>query len=218
MNPKYLNNIFAEIKKNYNKENPKYYIVGISGIDCSGKSTVADQLSQMLNNGGFTTYTVHVDDFLYERKIRNANSNQADGYYYETFNFNKLFGEIIIPLRKREKFCKLVEVLDWENDTNYTKEYKFDTPCIVIVEGVLLFKKQFVNLFDYKIWIDIDFELGLSRALRRERDVNYYKDKEEIINRYLNRFYEGQKLYFEYDEPSKSCDYIISAMDMKVQQ
>ena len=100
-------------------------------------------------------------------------------------------------------------MLDWESDTFYTKEFKLGAPSIIIVEGVLLFKKQYLNVFDYKIWIDIDFELGLSRALKRERDINYYKDKEEIRNRYTNRFYEGQKLYFEYDEPSKHCNYIV---------
>lgn len=212
MNSNYLNDIYTEIMKQFNTQKPSHYIVGISGIDCSGKSTLTKQLSQLFHDRGVNTYTVHVDDFLFDRQTRNANPDQANGYYYETFDFDKLFDDIIIPLKGHKKLKKDVELLDWEKDIKYTKQFSFDSPCIVIVEGVLLFKKQFAHLFDYKIWIDITFELGLSRALNRERDVNYYKDKEDILKRYETRFYAGQKLHFKIDEPSKCCDYIITAM------
>lgn len=211
MYTEHINNILSEIEKNFDeiKQKGMNYLVGISGIDGAGKSTLSKQLCEKLNERGVYAYTIHGDDFLFERKIRNANPNQAIAYYFETFDYSKLFNEILIPLKEEKEFRKVVELLDWEKDIFYSKEFKFKAPCIIIVEGVLLFKKQFAHVFDHKIWIDIDFESGLNRALRRERDINYYKDKEEIESRYINRFYAGQKIHFEYDEPSKHSNYIV---------
>ncbi len=211
MHTEHIHNILGDLEKKFDemKQTGMNYIVGISGIDGAGKSTLSKQLCEKLHERGINAYTVHGDDFLFERKVRNANPDQAIAYYYETFDYNKLFNEIIVPLKEEKEFYKVVELLDWESDTFYTKEFKIKAPCIILVEGVLLFKKQIAHVFDYNIWIDIDFEVGLSRALRRERDIHYYKDKEEIENRYLNRFYAGQKLHFEYDEPNKSYNYIV---------
>lgn len=100
-------------------------------------------------------------------------------------------------------------MLDWQTDLTFIGEFEFEGPCIIIVEGVLLYKKEYKDLFDYKLWIDIDFDTGIERALKRKRDRKYYKDEDELLNRYLARFYKGQALHMQIDNPKNNCDYIM---------
>lgn len=205
-----INKILSDIESKFNiqKSEDKNFIVGISGIDCSGKSTLSEILYNKLKDKKINVYLIHGDDFLFNRKIRNANDNQEVAYYYETFNYEKLFNEIIIPAKKDKNFYKKIEMLDWQTDLTFIGEFKFEGPCIIIVEGVLLYKKEYKDLFNYKLWIDIDFDTGIERALKRKRDVNYYKDEDELLNRYLGRFYKGQALHIQIDNPKDDCDYI----------
>lgn len=108
-----------------------------------------------------------------------------------------------------QKIYRKIEMLDWQTDLTFTGEFKFEGPCIIIVEGVLLYKKEYKDLFDYKLWIDIDFDTGIERALKRKRDRKYYKDEDELLNRYLGRFYKGQALHMRIDNPKNNCDYIM---------
>lgn len=206
-----INNILLEIENKFKivKEQNKNFIVGISGIDGSGKSTLSEIIYDKLKDRGINVYIVHGDDFLFNKKIRNANPNQETAYYYETFNYAKLFNEIIIPAKKSNNLHREVEMLDWQTDLTFVDKFEFVGPCIIIVEGVFIFKKEYSSIFSYKIWIDIDFDTGIERALKRKRDIEYYKDKDELLNRYLGRFYKGQKLHMKLDNPKEHCDYIL---------
>jgi uridine kinase len=206
-----INNILSDIEKRYNvgKDTNRNFILGISGIDCSGKSTLSEVLYDKLKDKEINAYLIHGDDFLFNKKIRNANVDQEIAYYYETFNYKKLFNEIIIPAKKNRYFYQEVEMLDWKTDLTFIGDFEFKGPCIIIIEGVLLYKKEYKDIFDYKVWIDIDFDTGIERALKRKRDIEYYKDKDELLNRYLGRFYKGQALHMRVDNPKNDCDYII---------
>jgi uridine kinase len=58
--------------------------------------------------------------------------------------------------------------------------------------------------------VDIQFDIGLKRALNR--DINLFGD-EVIKNRYLNRYYPGQELYFKSCFPKRSADIIVDNND-----
>lgn len=204
-----FNQLVTKIIDGYQTNSGGNYLVGISGIDCSGKSTLAYRLEERLNMNNIPVQTVHGDDFLFDRVTRNKNPNQEIGYYAETFDYDKLFNELLIPMKSNRTLDKDLILLNWMND-KYTKvKFQVRYPSVIIVEGVFLFKKNLPDIFDFKIWIDISFEEGLQRALNRTRDQNYYGDPELIRQRYTERFYKGQKLHLKIDNPIEKCDLII---------
>lgn len=204
-----IDNIIFKILEKSNEIQNKNIIVGILGIDGSGKSTLAANLYNEFKNKDINCYLIHGDDFLFNRTIRNNNIDQGRGFYFETFDYEKLFNELVIPLKEEKHLKKELEVLDWIKDIPYKKIYNFEEPGIVIVEGVLLYKKEYVKYFDYKIWLDIEYDVGIKRALNRERDKKYYKNGKEIIERYENRFYKGQRLHITFDNPIENSDCIV---------
>ncbi|MEN8904837.1 MAG: hypothetical protein ABF289_02645 [Clostridiales bacterium] len=188
------------IKKNKN------YVIGISGIDCSGKSTISKKIYNFLLKNDINAYCLSGDDFLFDRETRYANKNQIEGYYNECFNYKKLFNEIILPAKKSNQFSRKIDYLNWQENRMETKNFVFKMPMVIILEGVFLFKKIYLKNFDYTIWLDISFKEALKLALQRPRDIDYYGDKNVIMKRYTERFYPAQLYHILNDNPDERCN------------
>jgi|GEM_PF-570598 len=189
----------------------KNYVVGISGIDCSGKSTLAKRISQVLTQHGIRCVSISGDDFLLEQKLRNSNPDQAVGYYYESFDYERLFLDVLAPARRHLCFRRRIPESDLLNDSVNEVVLRVHGPCVVLVEGVFLFKRSLPEVFDYKVWIDLSFDDGLARALRRPRDILHYGSEEKIRDRYVRRLYRGQRLHLELDRPAEQCQALVRA-------
>jgi uridine kinase len=212
-----LDQILEEICRGYHQSEKKSnnYIIGISGIDCAGKSTLIQQIEQNLTKKGIHCVCFSGDDFLMEQRIRNVNPDQAIGYYNESFDYKKLFHEILLPARSSLHLHQKITISDLLTDQMVETELEIQGPCVILVEGVFIFKRILPNVFDYKIWIDISFEEGLNRALLRPRDLCHYGSEEKIRNRYLDRLYKGQLLHLQIDRPLEICDAVMKS-DLKV--
>lgn len=186
--------------------NKKNYLIGISGIECSGKSTLSKKLFNFLLENNINTYLLSGDDFLFNRETRYANKNQIQGYYNESFNYEKLFNEIISPAINSDSFSEVISYLDWQSNKMISKEFTFKSPFVLILEGVFIFKEQYREYFDYKVWLDISFQDSLKLAFQRTRDLEYYGDKNYIIKRYTERFYPAQLYHILNDNPDEICD------------
>lgn len=189
------------------------YIIGISGIDGAGKSTLADHLCARLRAQALPHYLVDIDSFLRPRKVRNLNPDQAVGYYEETFEFEKIFDQFIKPLREQATLAKTFDLIEWPGDTYKKKKFRVDGPLFLVLEGVFLFKRPYVDLFDLRVWIDISFGASLRRVHARHRDQEYYSSADAINDRYQSRFYPGQRLHFERDEPKLTAHIVVSMAD-----
>jgi uridine kinase len=189
------------------------FVAGVSGIDCSGKSTYATRLAENLPARLTARSTVHVltiDDFCKPRQERYRDPDQAQGYYRDSFDYETLFGCLLEPLKKDGRVDASVHTLDWERDSVQRRRFVIHPPAILIVEGVFLFQEQYRDLFDLRIWIDISFDAALTRALERPREVSYYKGAETIATKYHERFFPGQRLHLELDQPVQHSDLVLS--------
>jgi hypothetical protein len=68
----------------------------------------------------------------------------------------------------------------------------------------LSFSRYLENL---KIFLEVAFETSLARALQRDRYL--FGDREEILQRYHQRYIPGQQLYLEAVKPHLKADMVI---------
>ena len=126
------------------------FVIGINGLDCSGKTSLAIRLHQKYLDMGCKTGVIHIDDFcdmptiksVYGHYHENGSDDALVLNYYENFVINK----------------DLVNKLE-----DYRKKYKF-----VIVEGIFLFNLIPHNVFDFKIYLDIDETTAFERYKKRK--------------------------------------------------
>ena len=154
------------------------FIIGITGIDAAGKTIFTDGLSNFLSGKKYPVQVIHVDDFHNPKKIRYAGENEAANYFNLSFNFEKIIGELLVPIHDKGNLSTGQTVLDLETDSYRNKRsYKISLDTIVLLEGVFLFRKELSPYIDYYIYLDIPFEKCMERGLERGGEEERYRTK-----------------------------------------
>ena len=146
-----MENILAFIKTKYEQHRfiKRPFAVGINGIDCSGKTTFAKAMSKY-----FSYYKIvnnHLDIDTFNNPVIESETYQAfvsDSWDEEDLN----------------KYYKLI--INYSDAIRAVSEYKKKYP-LVILEGIFIYKPQLADLFDLKIYLDIDISLGRKRFAKR---------------------------------------------------
>ncbi|MEP5757829.1 MAG: AAA family ATPase [Litoreibacter sp.] len=205
-----IEKIANEIQSRTASAKERNLLVGISGIDGSGKSTFAEKLKEYLSKTALPTVYVDLDDFLQPRHIRHKNDDQVKSYYEDNFDYLSLVNDLIVPALQSSQFRTHLPKLDLDTDQIERRCLEFSGPGVVILEGVFLFRKELREYFDLKVWLEIDFDTAMSRVLNRTRDKRY-GSADAIYARYQERFYPTQRFHMERDDPVGCADLIIDA-------
>ena len=97
-------------------------VIGINGVDASGKTLFALGLGNYLRRRGIHIAIIHADDFHNPRAVRSADDS-PEGYIKYAFDTAKMAG-LIIELKRAPKTISL-DLLDLDTDT-FTNSKTFD--------------------------------------------------------------------------------------------
>jgi uridine kinase len=176
-------------------------IVGISGIDCAGKSTLARQVAAHLEA---SAVVVVGDDFNRPRSERSPYPSDEPDY---GFDYGQLIRELLEPARVGGRVQTRLRVKDWQHDCWDERDFLVGPGAIVLVEGVFLFRPEVLPLLDLKIWLEISFEDALARALAR--DAATMGGEDGVRERYATRYFPAQRLHLERERPREHADLVV---------
>ena len=188
------------------KRPDRAYVIGINGIDTSGKTLFTEALARFLVMNGQDVQVINLDDFHNPRRIRNSGEDPLESYYHRGFDIGTLVDSLLVPLGQKDGYSVSLTLLDLRTD-RYEKEktFSFTGNTIVLLEGVYLFRKELAGYIDYKLFLDIPFEESRIRAA--ERDVPLYGD--EILSKYDEKYLPVQSRYLEEYSPWHIADMVI---------
>lgn len=190
-------------------------LVGVEGRSAAGKTTFADELAATLSARGRSIVRSSIDDFHTPghkyRSIRREYTPEsyiATGYDYAGFKRSMLD-----PLGDGgDRCCKAAQ---W----NSSKDQAIEDPCvqqpedaIAIVDGALLFHPLLERAWHLTIWLDIDWETMLARAVAR--DIAWVKSADEVRWKYRNLWQPLHELYEREMRPKERCDIVIDNRDI----
>ena len=146
-----MENLLAFIKAKYEKHclSNQSFVVGINGIDCSGKTTFAKSVSNYFTHHKINNYHLDIDNF-------NNQTIESDTY--------KAFASDSWDEEDLDKYYELI--INYSQIIKAVSESKNKYP-IVILEGIFIYKPQLMDLFDLKIYLNIDIFLGRKRFAKR---------------------------------------------------
>lgn len=187
----------------------KPYIVGINGIDASGKSQFAQTLATEFTRVGKQVQLVHVDDFHLPRNVRTqCQLTPPECYYRHTFDWERLEKDVLSPIVSQGTLDRELTLLSLVTDYYDTVKHFLVTPAtIVIIEGVFLYTPRLAHYFDFKVFLSITEDECLRRVT--ERDGYLFGDAANIANRYHQKYLPGQRLYMEECKPPENADLVI---------
>jgi phosphoglycolate phosphatase len=196
--------VFEMISQEIDRRKPqgRPFVVGINGIDGSGKTVFTEALAGYLADHNRRVQVIHLDDFHNPREVRYAGEDQADNYYHRSFDIQRIIDELLLPVRGKGKHTAGLTLLDLNTDKyEIKKEFSFTPDTVVLFEGVFLFRRELAPYIDYRIFLDIPYEESKKRA--RERDPGAVMDK------YDTKYLPAQRKYLEEYPPEKTADMII---------
>lgn len=182
-------------------------LVGISGIDGSGKGFVTSKLVEEIKPKSINVVSINIDGWLNLPHIRFNPANPAENFYGNGLRFEEMFEKFILPL-KNNRSVDLTADFAEETAAEFRRHrYFYEDIDVILVEGIFLFKKAFRRFFDLKIWIECSFETALERAIARSQEN---LSPEETVRAYETIYFPAQKIHFAEDNPQTSADLIFA--------
>ncbi len=190
------------------------FIIAVDGIDASGKTTFANEFSKYLHAKGRDVIRISIDDFHNPKEIRYAKGRDSPkGYFLDSFNYTAFLENTILPL-KSGKLRYKERYFSYITNSRIKGAYKkAQKDSIIIVDGIFLLRDELIKYWDFKIFLDINIETSLQRAIKRDTERDYLGSRKAIIRMYKNRYIPAQKYYLKIATPKTRADLVIDNND-----
>ena len=161
----------------------KPFIIGIAGGTGSGKSTFTNRLKDHF--GDRIALLCH-DNYYRVQDHKSMEERRANNYDHPDALETELLVEHLKALSEgKDIFCP---VYDFTTHTRYDQTILVKARPVILVVGILIFHDQALsNMFDLKIFVDVDAD---ERILRRvARDVKERgREVEDVMEQYLTKY------------------------------
>jgi len=191
--------------------------VAIDGIDAAGKTTLADELEESINDSGRRVIQASVDSFHNPREVRyKKGEHSPEGYYCDSFNNAAIIRELLIPLGPGGNGQYLSSVFDYRtNEPVSGTKQAAPADSILLFDGIFLLRPELVKYWDFTIFVDIDFPTAAARGMARDLLVpDKQKEVESLRRRYDERYFPGQLIYFKEADPKSQAAVILDNNDI----
>ena len=178
-------------------------LVGVSGIDGSGKGYLAAQMKARLALHAVSSVILNVDAWLNLPEKRFDQTAPALNFYENAIRFDEFFMRLAIPLRDRRSVHLEADFIEETASHFQTRIYDFKDVPVILVEGIFLFKPQYRNYFDLAIWIDCSFPTALARAIDRAQEG---MSAANTIAAYETIYFPAQRIHMAQDKPRETAD------------
>lgn len=189
--------------------------IGISGITDSGKMTFANELAEEMTKRGKKIIRTSIDEFHNPRAIRYLQGKEsAKGYYEDAHDYKAFRERLLIPLGPGGSLHYEITSHHLKTDIPvYNPPILASNDMVLVVDGTFLFKKEIEHLFDYKIFVDTDFDIARKRGSKREAEAfGSYEKAEEM---FLARYHAACQMYINEHNPKECADIVILNNDIE---
>lgn len=186
--------------------------VGINGVEGTGKTVFCEKLTKYLIDNGQNAIQITIDGYHNPKEIRyKQGRNSAIGYYEDAYNENA-FVDYVLKSSQEEQPFYVAQIHNLETDEQLNPiRKKLSNQHILLTDGAYLFKKNYKEHWDLKIYLQTDFNTALERGI--QRDLALLGGFEAAKDKYDNRYHKASKMYIEENRPTEIADIIIDNTD-----
>ncbi len=196
----------AIISKRRTVPRERALLAGISGIDGSGKSTIAPRVVKCLNAAGLTAERILLDDWHNPPAVRFNPQRPAETFYEKGLRHEELFKNLVLPLQRNRSVRVEAIISRQPDEVPFRHTFAYDDVDVMVFEGIFIFKQQFQEHFDFRCWVECPFDVALERALRRNQEG---LPPEAIVRDYQTIYFPAQRLHFANDRPAEGVDFVF---------
>lgn len=186
MNEEIYNLINSSIRNN------RKIFIAIEGPCASGKTTLSEKIAE-----SFDCNIIHIDDFFLPFDKRTPERMAEVG---GNFDYDRFADEVIANLQSGKPFtygkfdCSKGKVTD---------KIEITPKTVTVIEGVYSMHPHFDDIYDFRIFIEINEEMQLNRLKKRSHDK---------LDRFINEWIPRENAYFEKYDIKNKCDIVIESL------
>ena len=188
--------------------------VAIDGIDAAGKTTLADELAELLERADRPVLRASIDGFHHPASVRHIRNKEqpAYSYYGDSFDYQTLRSVLLDPLRPGGEHIVRTRVFDFRIDLPVEKApLRVQPGTVLLFDGVFLLRPELEGCWDLSVFVQVDPAISLRRA--STRDMALFGTSGATERRYRERYLPGQELYLSLVQPDQRAEVLIDNND-----
>lgn len=180
-------------------------LVGIDGVDGSGKTVFANELCDVLRSAGRSTIHLSIDDFHHVRATRyRRGRDSAEGFWLDAFDYDRLRDYVLEPLGPGGSRRYRRRGHDLANDELVVPDPVLaPAGSVVVIDGLFLHRDGLAHVWDFSIFLDVPFEVTAQRMAARDGSNS------DACHPAMRRYVEAQMLYFAQCAPQRRASAVI---------
>jgi uridine kinase len=185
-------------------------LVALSGIDGSGKTTLAATAAKTLEGHGVRTALIALDAWHTPWAVRYNATDPGRHFYRHAFRFDEFFGRLVDPLRRRRSLTLTLDLIRLADDAWVPHSYAFADVDVILLEGIFLLRRSLRRRYDLAFWVECSFDTALRRALARNQE---HRPEAQLREDYERIYFAAQQYHIARDAPAASADGVIDNDD-----
>ncbi len=188
--------------------------VGVDGVDCAGKTVLADELAGRLRSLGREVLRASVDRFHNPRETRHRRGRLSPvGYYCDSFDTEAILERLLLPLGPGgDRRCRTASFDHSANEPADPPPVRVRPEALLLFDGVFLQRRELAPHWDLTVFVHVGFDEVLRRAAARDTGL-IGETEEEVREVYGRRYIPGQMLYLLDRCPAESADALLQNDD-----
>lgn len=185
-------------------------LVGIDGVDGSGKTTFADALAEMLRECGIEVIRISLDDYLNPKDVRYAQGEaSAKGYFEDSYDYQRFADDVLEPLGKDGSGRYRTACYSFDAEAPVKSPWQVaPDDCVVIIDGMFMHRDELCHsrskkVWDISVWLEVPFQETYKRLAERDGSSPDPRDPGNA------RYYHGQLLYLSQCDPASRADIVV---------
>jgi uridine kinase len=181
--------------------------VGVDGLTAAGKTSFGHELAEQISGTGRPVLRASLDDFKRPWRERHRYDRESGkGYYRNAFDYPTARRLLLEPAGAtgsgRCVLCAIDPLTQVDHSTVVTVAA---SDAVLIVDGVFAFRPELDDLWDYRIWLEIDPELSVRRGGER--------DGATAGSIHRDRYLVAERLYLAEVDPVSRVDVVVDNTD-----
>lgn len=189
--------------------------VAIDGRTASGKTTLANELANILRSAGRNVIRTSIDGFHRPKAERYAKGRySAEGYYREARDLEAITNLLLVPLGADGDRCYRTACFDLEKDEPMNAEPALADPgSILIVDGTFLQRPELSPHWDFVVFVEVSVDLAANRGIAR--DSLAAGGGSEATMLYRERYLPAFQMYEDECDPVQRADVIFKNEELE---
>lgn len=188
--------------------------VAIDGRTASGKTTLANELADLIAGQGRPVIRSSIDGFHRTRAERHARGrHSAEGYYYDARDLSAVVALLLAPLGPSGN--RQYRTASFDLDADRPLEQKPQTAgenVLLIVDGTFLQRPELRGHWDATVFVRTSVQTSEARGLRR--DMDRLGGEAAARDLYAKRYRPAYAFYETLCQPEQHSDAIIDNDDL----